>query len=131
MNSVRLHDAFLLRDIATGQSGLHASDKIFFFREVTFDVNGEAVITDIQLLPGAKVCAWIGGWTTACAGTDAGSTFGTLAISITDGNICISRADVAAQAGTEAPAVVMPFEDATSETLPVLLMVKPSDLGVL
>ena len=131
MNSVRLNNAFLLRDIATGQSGLHASDKIFFFREITFDVNGEAVVTDIQLLPGAKVCAWIGGWTTACAGTDSGSTFGTATISIKDGNICISRAGNDAVAGTEAPAVVTPFTNATSKTLPVLFMVVPSDLGVL
>lgn len=126
-----MNNAFLFRDIATGQSGLHASDKIMFFREVTFDANGEAVITDIQPRAGAKVCAWIGGWTTACAGTDSGSTFGTATISITDGNICISRAGNAAVAGTEAPAVVTPFTNAISKTLPVLFMIIPPDLGVL
>lgn len=126
-----LHDAYVLRSIVGGQDSLHAQDKLIFLRYVTFDANSEAVVTDIQVREGARIDFKIYAHTTACSGTDSGSTFGTATISIKDGNICIARADVDAAPETEAPAVASPITDCTSDTFLVEFVINQYDLAVL
>ena len=138
MNSVKLHGAFLLRDITTGQSGLHASDEIILKRKATFDDAGQLVITDIQLREGAEFSWWLAGISHAVYGAaDATNTpeFGDNNIAIADGNLCISGKTVAAaQAADAAPAVVTPYTDTNatvSKELIVFVCCKAHDLGVL
>lgn len=126
-----LHGAYVLRSIVGGQDSLHPSDALIFLRKVAFDANGQAVVTDIQVREGARIDFQIFSHTTACTGTDSTSVFGTASISIKDGNICISRADVPASAGNEAPAVVSPITDCTSDTFLVMFAINQYDLAVL
>lgn len=116
-----MYNGFVLRNISGGADALHPYDKLVFIRDITFDSNGEAVITNLGIRPGATINYILMNRTTTAI--EKTTTWGD-----SNATVEIGEVGVAVAAETDTPANVIP---AASTSVTALIIVNGSDIATL